>query len=655
VTLPDVLWRPPARLVEDCTLTAYLRWLERTRGRRFDDYQALWRWSTTELDAFWASVWDYFDVGGRPSPRRLLTEERMPGARWCEGETINYAEHLLRQGDDASGPALIAVDEDGAAREVSWAELRRTAGALAAHLRALGVKPGDRVVGYLANTPEPVAAFLACASIGAVWSLCSPDFGTGGVLARLAQLDPKVLIATTGYRYGGRTYDRGEALDEIAAALPSLQQVILVDGPDDAVTAALPVETVPWRTASAGSSPLVFAAVPFDHPLWILFSSGTTGIPKGIVHGHGGIVLEHLKVLGIQSDVRQGDRYMLLGSTSWMVWNVLVSSLLVGATAVLVDGSPTHPDLDRVWRVADAVGATTVGVGAGLLHACAKARVRPRDELALSALRSVVSTGSPLSAAGHRWVADALGPDIWLSSQSGGTDVCSAFVGGCPLLPLRVGRIQARCLGAAVAAWDEMGKEVTGRRGELVVTRPMPSMPLYLLGDADGSRYLDTYFAMYPGVWRHGDYVEIAADGSAVIEGRSDSTLNRNGVRMGASDIYEAVESLADVHEALVVGVELGAEEYFMPLFVHLADGADPDQVRAEVIAAIRRSLSPRHVPDIIVPVPGIPHTKTGKKLELPVKRLLQGAAVEEVADPGSVDRPELLAHFGRYAPRRAA
>ena len=649
----DVIWQPSDRLRADATLTGYMAWLADVRGLEFSDYDALWRWSIQDLDAFWASVWDYFGVADRPAPARFIEEERMPGAVWCSDVTLNFAEELMRRGDDALGPALICVPEDGLAEPVSWAELRRAAGALAGRLREMGVERGDRVVGYLGNTREPVIALVACASIGAIWNVCSPDFGTGGVVSRFGQLAPKVLIATTGYRFGGKAYDRQEAVEEIAESLPTVEHVIWVDGVGEEIPPSVSQPAETWSQATDGASPLTFEPVPFEHPLWVLFSSGTTGNPKGITHGHGGIAIELLKVVGIQGDIRPGDRYLLLGSTSWMVWNVLASSLLVGATAVLVDGSPAYPDLGRVWRIADEVGAAVVGVGAGFLHACNKAALQPRSEVKLAELRCVLSTGSPLSPAGYRWVMDALGNHVWLSSQSGGTDVASAFVGGCSLLPVRMGRIQARFLGVAVAAWDDEGKEVVGERGELVVTRPMPSMPLYLWGDRDRARETQSYFSTYPGVWRHGDFIEFDTDGSSIIHGRSDSTLNRNGVRMGSADIYEIVEALPEVQEALVVGAELGDEDYYMPLFVDLADGADPNAVWHDIIAAIRRQLSPRHVPDDVIVVPGIPHTRTGKKLEVPIKRILQGVAVDDVADADAVDRPELLAQFARHAPAR--
>jgi acetoacetyl-CoA synthetase len=639
------VWTAPEGLRRACTMAGYLRWLSSRPGVDTGSaYMDVWRWSVTDVNEFWRTVWDYFHVSDEPAPSHVLAREAMPGALWCPGRSLNYAQHLLRMSEEAPGPALICVSEDGSAQPVGWSELSARAGALAAHLRAIGVGPGDRVVGYLTNTVEPVVALIACASIGAIWSLCGPDYGTGAVIARFSQLAPTVLIAASMYRFGGQLRDSRGAVHEIAVALPSLREVIHV-GEADTESARIPgtLTIAAWDEVIEPGETLEFASLPFSHPLWVLFSSGTTGIPKGVVHSHGGIVLEHLKALGIQSDIRPGDRYLLLASTSWMVWNYLIGSLLVGATAVLLDGSPVHPDLGHVWRVSDAVDATTVGMGAALLHACQKSDLRPRASVPLNALRSIGSTGSPLSPAGHRWVRAALGDHIWLNSASGGTEICSAFVGGCPLLPQREDRIQAPYLGVAVSAWDEQGREVLGRSGELVVTRPMPSMPLSLWGDVGDRRYHDTYFSTYPGVWRHGDFIEFDADGSSVIHGRSDSTLNRKGVRLGSADIYAAVEALPQVVEALVVGVELGSEDYYMPLFVELSQGIDVGAARDAIVAAIRRELSPRHVPDVIIDVPGIPHTKTGKKLEVPVKRLLQGASAALVADRSAVDRPELL------------
>jgi acetoacetyl-CoA synthetase len=650
----EVIWEPPDSPASECGLTSYLDWLGREKGHAFADYEELWAWSVADLDAFWSSVWDFERVIGDRGWGRALEQAKMPGAEWFPGARVNYGQHLLRHA--GSAPALICLAEGSDPVEWSWARLRRDAGALAHTLTELGVGPGDRVAGYLPNGAPAVIGLLACAAIGAIWSVCAPDFGAHGVAARFAQLQPKVLLAVDGYRWGGREYDRRDEVVRLLEELghPHLLWLAELD-PGAAPPAAAAAEgATAWGDALAAEADLHFAPLPFDHPLWVLFSSGTTGVPKGIVHGHGGILLEHLKQMRLQCDVRAGDRYLFVGSTSWMVWNLMVSALLTGATAVLLDGSPTHPELGSIWARAARVGATHLGVGAGYITACAKAGLRPAAEHDLTALRALVSTGSPLPLSGFEWWREAIGPEIWLSSASGGTDVCSAFVGSSPLSPLRAGRLQARQLGVDVQAWDEDGRPLVGETGELVVAQPMPSMPLRFWDDPDGSRYRGAYFEEFPAAWRHGDFIQIFADGSSIIHGRSDSTLNRNGVRMGSADIYAAVERLDAVREALVIGVELG-DDYFMPLFVALAEDADADAARAAIVAAIRESLSPRHVPDEIIVVPGVPHTRTGKKLEVPIKRLFQGAARAEAFDPGSVDDHTLLTVYETIAQDRRA
>jgi acetoacetyl-CoA synthetase len=645
----EVIWEPPDSLVRECGLTSYLDWLGREKGLAFADYEELWAWSVADLDAFWSSVWSFEQVIGERGRGQAPERPTMPGAEWFPGARVNYGQHLLRHA--GTEPALICLAEGADPIEWSWGRLRRDAGALARTLTELGVGPGDRVVGYLTNGAPAVIGLLACASIGVVWSVCAPDFGARGVVARFAQLEPKVLLAVDGYRWGGREYDRREDVAQLLEGLgrPHLLWLAELDPGAEPPAAATIGGATTWSDALATDGDLCFDAVPFDHPLWVLFSSGTTGVPKGIVHGHGGILLEHLKQMRLQCDVRAGDRYLFVGSTSWMVWNLMVSSLLMGATAVLLDGSPTYPELGSIWSRAAQVGATHLGVGAGYITACAKAGVRPTFEYDLTALRALVSTGSPLPLSGFEWWREAIGPEVWLSSASGGTDVCSSFVGSSPLAPLRAGRLQARQLGVDVQAWDEHGRALLGETGELVIAQPMPSMPLRFWDDPDGGRYRAAYFDEFPGAWRHGDFIQIFADGSSVIHGRSDSTLNRNGVRMGSADIYAAVERLDEVREALVVGVELG-EDYFMPLFVALAEDVDADAVKPAIVAAIRESLSPRHVPDEIIVVPGVPHTRTGKKLEVPVKRLFQGVATAQACDPGSVDDPTLLVFYETIA-----
>ncbi|MER6159396.1 acetoacetate--CoA ligase [Streptomyces sp. NPDC001868] len=642
-TAHDILWTPSPARQEGSELVRYRRGLKDYDGG--DDYLDLWRWSTQDPGRFWESVAEFEDVRLGGIPTGPVAPREMPGGTWFPGRTVNYAEHVLRR---CPGEALVVVDDDGTSHKLSRAELRDQVAALSAALRRMGVAHGDRVAAVLPNRAEAVAGLLACAAVGAVWSVCSPEFGADGVLSRFAQLEPKVLLLTDGYHYGGRTHERTDEMRTVIDRLPSVEHVLWVDHlhPGSLPTTHRPVSL--WGTVTAGGGEPEFDELPFDHPLWVLFSSGTTGAPKGIVHGHGGVLLEHLKVLRLHSDLRAGDRFLNVASTSWVVWNMLVSGLAVGATIVLLDGNPVRPDLGRVFRVADEHDVGTLGVSAGYLHACLKAGLAPEA----GALRTVQVTGSPLSTDGFRWVHDRLG-DVWLTSMSGGTDVCSIFVGGAPTLPVRVGRIQAPALGVCVEAWDEDGKPVIGERGELVVTRPMPSMPLRFWHDPDGRRYRDSYFSVYAGAWRHGDFIEFESDGSSVIHGRSDSTLNRQGVRMGPADIYRVVEALPEVREALVVGAELGEDAYYMPLFVALQDDADPEEVTRRINQVLREELSPRHVPDEVVPMRGIPHTRTGKKIEVPVKRLLQGASLSDVVDLGAVDDSALLQEYAEFAHTR--
>ena len=641
----EVIWEPD---LERAAQTGVGRFAAFLGGRGIDvgeGYDELWQWSVDEPEQFWElfALFAGIEFGGTPGPVR--TGDPMPQTRWFPGRTLNFARHLL-QGH--AGTALICIAEDGTREEVTWEALRREVASLAAHLRARGVGHGDRVVAILPNVAEAVVGLLATASIGGVWSICAPEFGPGAIVSRFAQLGPKIVIAAPGYMLGGKDRDRRAELGEILAQLPTVEHVIWVGRHTSVPGIPTRAPAVEWAQAVAAPAELHFADVEFSHPLWVLFSSGTTGIPKGIVHGHGGALLEEMKMLLIHSDLRPGDRYLNVASTSWVLWNAIVSSLGVGATAVLVDGNPTFPSLDRVWQIAASERVAVLGVGAGFVHSCAKAGLVPMRDHDLVALKSLQVTGSPLSSDGYRWVYGNVG-DIWLASMSGGTDIASIFVGGSPTLPVHVGYIQAPALGVRVESWDEAGNPTRGK-GELVVTGPMPSMPLSFWGD-DGSRYHESYFGMYPGVWRHGDFIEFTHRG-ILIHGRSDSTLNRNGLRLGSADIYAVVESLPEVAEALVVGAELGTD-YYMPLFVRLAEGAKPEAARAAIARSIRENLSVRYLPDEIVFMPGIPHTRTGKKLEVPVKRLLQGSHLETVADLGSVDDPELLEAYARFALER--
>jgi acetoacetyl-CoA synthetase len=628
--MPTPLWTPPADLVDRAVMTRYMR------ERGFDSYDDLWRWSVTDLDAFWGSIWDFFDVEG--SYDQVLADRRMPGARWFPGTRVNYAEHLFG-GKDPGAVAIAHASELRELGEVTWGELREQTAAMAARLRALGVERGDRVAAYMPNIPETIAAFLATASIGAIWSSCSPDFGPRSVVDRFAQIEPKVLLAVDGYRYNGRDFDRRETVARIAAETGG--EVLTLGYLDGSG----------WPDAPSGD--LTFEKVPFDHPLWVLYSSGTTGLPKAIVQGQGGILLEHLKKLHLHVDAQAGDRIFWFTTTGWMMWNFLVSGLLTEAAVVLYDGSPAQPDMGVLWDLAERAGVTTFGTSAAYIASCMKSGVEPGAGHDLSKLRAVGSTGSPLSPEGFRWVYDHVGEDTWLFSTSGGTDMCTAFVGGCPLVPVYEGELQARCLGAAVESWDPDGRPHIGEVGELVITEPMPSMPLYLWNDPDGERYRESYFDVYPGVWRHGDWIEITERGTAIISGRSDSTINRGGVRMGTAEIYRAVLAVDEVTDALVVDVPRDGEDW-MPLFVVLREGAElDDDLVKRLKTRIREDCSPRHVPDEIVAVEEVPRTLSGKVLELPVKRILMGTPPEKAASRDSLQNPAALDFFVSWAGRR--
>ncbi|MFJ5025639.1 acetoacetate--CoA ligase [Streptomyces goshikiensis] len=652
---PQPLWSPGPDRIAAARITAFQAWAaERFGAPAAGGYPALHRWSVDELDTFWQAVAEWFDVRFTTPYESVLADRAMPGARWFTGATLNYAEHALRAAEDparADEAALLHVDETHEAVPVTWAELRRQVGALSAELRALGVRPGDRVSGYLPNIPEAVTALLATAAVGAVWTSCAPDFGARSVLDRFQQVEPVVLFTVDGYRYGGKEHDRRDTVDELRAELPSLRAVVHIPllGTD------APEGTLAWSELTAAATEPVFEAVPFDHPLWVLYSSGTTGLPKAIVQSQGGILLEHLKQLGLHCDLGPEDRFFWYTSTGWMMWNFLVSGLLTGTTVVLYDGSPGYPDTGAQWRIAERTKATLYGTSAAYVMACRKAEVHPGRDFDLSSVKCVATTGSPLPPDGFRWLHEEVAEDLWIASVSGGTDVCSCFAGAVPTLPVHIGELQAACLGTDLQAWDPSGKPLVGEVGELVVTNPMPSMPIHFWNDPDGSRYRDSYFEMFPGAWRHGDWITITDHGSVVIHGRSDSTLNRQGVRMGSADIYEAVERLPEIKESLVIGLEEPNGGYWMPLFVHLAPGATlDDDLRARVKTTIREQLSPRHVPDEIIEVPAIPHTLTGKRIEVPVKRLLQGTPLAKAVNAGSVDNIDLLPFYEELGRTRA-
>jgi acetoacetyl-CoA synthetase len=637
-----LLWEPSPEQASSSRLTHYVRWLD----RGFRDYRELWEWSVADVEGFWGSLWDYFGVQASRPYERVLAGREMPGAHWFPGAELSYAEHVFRNRDDAE-TAIVHASELRPQATLTWGELRAQTASLRAGLHELGVGRGDRVVAYMPNIPETVAAFLACASLGAIWSSAAPEFGVRSVVDRFAQIEPKVLLAVDGYRYGGRDFDRREAVAELEREIPSLERVVVLPY----------LGTEGNWDELAGEGELAFEQLPFEHPLWVLYSSGTTGLPKAIVHGQGGILLEHLKKLNLHADLRAGDRFFWFTTTGWMMWNFLVGGLLSEAAIVLYDGDPATPELGRLWDLAESAGITCFGTSAAFVNACMKAGIEPARGRDLSRLRSVGSTGSPLSAEGFRWVYEHVGPDTWLFSTSGGTDLCTAFVGGVPTLPVYAGELQARSLGAAVEAFDEDGRSVVDQVGELVLTEPMPSMPLYLWNDPGGERYRESYFAVYPGVWRHGDWIEITSRGTAIIYGRSDSTVNRGGVRMGTSEIYRAVLACEEVVDALVVDVPREGTDGWMSLFVVLREGAALDPgLESELRRRIRTDCSPRHVPDEIRAVPEVPRTLSGKILEVPVKRILAGETAERVASRGSLANPAALDWFvelARDAPGR--
>jgi acetoacetyl-CoA synthetase len=647
--MPDVLWEPRPDALERTRIGTFMQWLVQKKGLHFVDYDELWRWSVDDLDAFWSAVWEHFGLLGH-TEGRVLGSRAMPGAEWFPGTTTNYAENLLAGAPD--GVAVVARSQTRGPFELTGVELRDQVARAAAGLRRLGVERGDRVVAYAPNIPETLVAFLAAASVGAIFSSCPPEFGTRAVLDRFAQIEPKVLIAVDGYRHKGKDVDRRNAVAEIIVGLPSLRHIVAVDylGADHAAGATA------WAELLEEPADPRFEVLPFDHPLCILYSSGTTGLPKPIVHGHGGVLVEHTKVLALHHDLGPDDRFFWFSTTGWMMWNYTVSGLAVGASIVTFDGDPGHPDLHTLWALAAEAGITVFGASAPFLLACRKEGLQPARDHDLSRLRQVGSTGAPLPAEGFHWVSDAVGRDVQLVSASGGTDVVTAFVAGVPLLPVVAGEIACRCLGAKVEAFDDAGVSLIGEQGNLVITEPLPSMPVAFWGDADGSRYRATYFEEYPGVWCHGDWITITDRGSCVITGRSDATLNRGGVRLGTSDFYSVVEALPEVADSLVVHLEDrdgGAGQLL--LFVQPAPGCALDEaLRSRITTELRTSLSPRHVPDEIIEVAAVPRTLSGKKLEIPVKRILQGTPATEAAAKGALADATALEPFEALARARA-
>ncbi|HUA28543.1 MAG TPA: acetoacetate--CoA ligase [Streptosporangiaceae bacterium] len=651
----DLLWTPSAARVADANLTAFTSWLAAERGLRFGGYQELWRWSVEDLDGFWQAVWDYSGIDAAVPPERVLGRRAMPGAEWFPGARLNYAQHALRH-ERPGEPALYHVSETTPVAGLDWADLAGQVRILGTRLRELGVRPGDRVASYMPNIPQTVVAMLATTSIGAIWTACSPDFGWRGVLDRFRQLRPKVLFAVDGYTYGGRAFNRREELRQITGGLDGLEYFVLLrylgahDGPElGGMTWQAMLDHPPVPVAE-----FAFEQVPFGHPLWILFSSGTTGLPKAIVHSHGGILIEQLKLQQFHMDLREGDRLFFHTTSGWMMWNFLVSSLLLGVRPVLYDGNPGYPDHSVLWRLAQDCRVNLFGASPSFVDLMMKAGLVPADTFALTELRAIMPAGSPVSPAHTAWFYDNVKKDVWVCTGSGGTDVCAGLVGGVPTLPVYAGEIQAPHLGVAAKAFNRDGQSVIDEVGELVVTEPMPSMPVKFWGDDNGERYRESYFDDFPGVWRQGDFFRINARGGCFVLGRSDATLNRHGVRIGTAEIYAVLASIDEVADALIVNLDLPGGGFFMPLFVRLVDGLRLDgRIEDKIRDRLRREYTPRHVPDRIVQVQEIPVTLTGKKLEVPVRKILRGIPADEAANRNAMANPGALDFFADYATKQ--
>ncbi|MEM7336722.1 MAG: acetoacetate--CoA ligase [Chloroflexota bacterium] len=644
----ELLWQPSRETVEQAKLTKYMAWLAEQKKLTFSNYRELWQWSVNEISDFWESLWQYFEIVASQQPETILDDEGMPNVQWFKGARLNWAENILSKATDQR-PFLLYKAEDDNIIEISWPEMTAKVTALQQALRDMGVQKGDRVVAYLPNIPEAIAGVLAVTSLGAIWSSSSPDFGTRSVLDRFTQIEPKVLLAVDGYTYNGKPFDRIDTVGEIQNALPTLEKTILIPLLNATPDASKLDNIVMWHELMVPDEkrPLQFEQVPFDHPLWVLYSSGTTGLPKPIVHGHGGVLLEHYKSVVFHNDLGPEDRFFWFTSTGWMMWNYLIGALLSGATVLLFNGSPGYPNLNTLWAFAEQTGMTYFGLSPAYVSACMKAQIEPKRDYDLSALRGIGSTGAPLPVTGFEWIYEHVKPTVSLESLSGGTDLCTAFVGGARTEPIFAGELQGASLGAKVESFDADGQPVKNEVGELVISQPMPSMPIYFWNDPDKARYLSSYFEMFPGIWRHGDWIKINDRGGCVIYGRSDSTINRKGIRMGTSEIYQSVESHPEILDSLVIDLEMLGRDSYMPLFVVLRKDSElTDELKDRINKKLRLDASPRHVPNEIFQVEQIPYTLSGKKMEVPIRRILLGHDMSKAINTGAMRNPESIQFF---------
>ncbi|CAN5208979.1 acetoacetate--CoA ligase [soil metagenome] len=653
MTQHPVLWTPTREFIENSNLKKYEEWVGQKYGLQFSSYRELWEWSVADVAKFWETLWDYFDVIHHSPYQKVLSSDKMPGARWFEGATLNYSEHIFRNKSEKR-PAIEFRSENGIHRSVSWQELEQKTAAVRTFLIREGIREGDRVAAYLPNIPESIIVFLAVNSLGAIWSCCSPDFGVSTVIDRFSQIEPSIFFAASGYHYNGKTHSRSNEIKGITEGIESIKKTVLIPYPDSESNTDENSPYISWKTILSGDSEaLTFTAVEFNHPIWVLYSSGTTGRPKAITHSHGGVLLEHLKYLHFHNDVKPGENFFWYTTTGWMMWNFLQASMLAGATAVLYDGSAAHPDLHTLWKLAEEIPIHHFGTSAPHLEACMKNDLTPGKQFDLSSLRSIGSTGAPLPPEVFDWVYSSVSDDVWLCSMSGGTDMCTAFVGGCPYEPVRRGLIQQRCLGTDLHAYVEDGNLITGSLGEMVIQKPMPSMPVCFWGDENYQRYKTSYFETFKGMWRHGDWIRLFDDGSLMILGRSDATLNRKGIRMGTAEIYSIVNKIPGVKDSLIVNIGNENGEDFMPLFVMLVKNASLEEISGQIRKKLKSEGSPRHLPDEIISVPEIPYTLSGKKMEVPVKKVLMGMDIEKEMNKDAMKNPGAMDFFKTFGKQR--